>query len=44
MPGSSNLKIDVWDWNEVLLDELIGSTEIDIEDRYLMKLGKMENK
>ena len=45
MPGSSNLKIDVWDWNEVLSDELIGSTEIDLEDRYFNETWKkMENK
>ena len=34
IPGSSSLKIEVWDWDEILSDDLIGSTVIDLEDRY----------
>ena len=34
IPGSSTLKIEVWDWDEILSDDLIGSTVIDLEDRY----------
>jgi len=34
IPGSSTLKIEVWDWEEILADDLIGYTVIDLEDRY----------
>ena len=34
MPGSSNLKIEVLDYDDILSDDLIGSTIIDLEDRY----------
>jgi hypothetical protein len=34
MPGSSTLKIEVLDYDDVLSDDLIGSTVIDLEDRY----------
>ena len=34
IPGSSNLKIEVWDWEAILSDSLIGYTTIDLEDRY----------
>jgi len=34
MPGSSNLKIEVLDYDDLLSDDLIGSTVIDLEDRY----------
>ena len=34
IPGSSNLKIEVWDWEQILSDDLIGYTTIDLEDRY----------
>ena len=34
IPGSSSLKIEVWDWDEILTDDLIGYTVIDLEDRY----------
>ena len=34
IPGSSTLKIEVWDWDEILTDDLIGFTVIDLEDRY----------
>ena len=34
IPGSSSLKIEVWDWDEILSDDLIGSTVIDLEDRF----------
>ena len=33
-PGESTLKIEVWDYNPIFKDELIGSTSIDLEDRY----------
>ena len=34
MPGSSTLKIQVYDYDDILSDDLIGSTIIDLEDRY----------
>ena len=34
MPGSSNLKIEVLDYDDLLSDDIIGSTVIDLEDRY----------
>ena len=34
IPGSSSLKIEVWDWDDLLTDDLIGYTYIDLEDRY----------
>ena len=34
IPGSSTLKIEVMDWDEILSDDLIGYTIIDLEDRY----------
>ena len=34
IPGSSTLKIEVWDWEAILSDDLIGYTTIDLEDRY----------
>ena len=34
IPGSSSLTIEAWDWDEILSDDLIGSTTIDLEDRY----------
>ena len=33
-PGDSTLTIEVWDYNPIFKDELIGSTSIDLEDRY----------
>ena len=33
-PGDSTLKIEVWDYNPIFKDELIGITTIDLEDRY----------
>ena len=33
-PGESTLRIEVWDYNPIFKDELIGSTSIDLEDRY----------
>ena len=33
-PGDSTLKIEVWDYNPIFKDELIGETSIDLEDRY----------
>ena len=34
MPGSSILKIEVYDYDDLLSDDLIGATVIDLEDRY----------
>ena len=34
MPGSSILKIQVYDYDDILSDDLIGTTFIDLEDRY----------
>ena len=34
MPGGSSLKIECWDWDEILSDDLIGATTIDLEDRF----------
>ena len=34
LPGSSQLKIEIWDYDEFHLDSLIGYTKIDLEDRY----------
>ena len=33
-PGDSTLKIEVWDYDPIFRDELIGATQIDLEDRY----------
>ena len=33
-PGDSTLKIEVWDYDPIFRDEIIGSTQIDLEDRY----------
>ncbi len=34
LPGDGRLKIEVWDYDPLFSDELIGSTTIDIEDRF----------
>ena len=33
-PGESTLKIEVWDYNPIFKDTLIGTTSLDLEDRY----------
>ena len=33
-PGSSPLQIDVWDYDDIFGDDLIGTTILDLEDRY----------
>ena len=37
MPGESILKIQVWDWNRLSPNVLIGETELDLEDRWFHK-------
>ena len=34
MPGASLLKVQLWDYDELFSDELIGETIIDLEDRF----------
>jgi len=34
LPGNSQLKIKIMDWNRFYSDVLIGETLIDLEDRY----------
>lgn len=34
LPGESYITIEVWDYDDLFNDELIGSTGIDVEDRY----------
>ena len=34
LPGDSTLTLEVWDYDPVFADELIGATKIDLEDRY----------
>ena len=33
-PGCSPLQIDIFDYDEIFGDDLIGTTSIDLEDRY----------
>ena len=33
-PGESTLSVEVWDYNPIFKDELIGLTKLDLEDRY----------
>ena len=33
-PGTAPLIIEVWDWDTLFGDDLIGKTVIDLEDRY----------
>ena len=33
-PGDSTLKLEVWDYDPIFKDELIGYTQIDLEDRF----------
>ena len=33
-PGDSTLKVEVWDYDPIFRDEIIGATKIDLEDRY----------
>lgn len=35
LPGDSNLHIQVWDYDVITNDELIGETVIDLETRFL---------
>ena len=37
LPGASTLKIQVWDYDSILTDDKIGTTKIDLEDRYFSK-------
>ncbi|MGL4948160.1 MAG: hypothetical protein ACRC42_02120, partial [Mycoplasma sp.] len=34
LPGAASLKVEVWDYDDLLSDDLIGETIIDWEDRY----------
>ena len=34
IPGASTLTLQVWDYDDLLSDDLIGETTIDLEDRY----------
>ena len=33
-PGCSPLQVDVWDYDDIFGDDLIGTTNVDLEDRY----------
>ena len=45
MPGCGKLRIEVWDYDDLLSDDLIGATEIDLEDRFFdQKWQSLENK
>ena len=45
MPGSSNLKIEVMDYDDITSDDLVGYTIIDLEDRYFnTKWRQMDEK
>ena len=45
MPGSSSLKIEVMDYDDITSDDLIGYTIIDLEDRYFnSKWKEMDEK
>ncbi len=37
LPGSSQLEVAVWDYNQFMSDVHVGSTTIDLENRYLSK-------
>lgn len=37
LPGEGMLKIEFYDWDRILKDDYIGSTEVDLEDRYYDK-------
>lgn len=37
LPGASQLKIQVWDYDFLVPDDLIGETSIDLENRYFSK-------
>merc|ERR1712100_765140 len=44
-PGCSPLKISVWDWDLIFGDEIIGTTIVDLEDRYFnVEWNCLENK
>ena len=45
LPGDSMLKLELWDYDEILPDSKIGSTKIDLEDRYFSYTwNKLESK
>ncbi|KAK2952288.1 putative C2 domain protein [Blattamonas nauphoetae] len=35
IPGNSDLNVELWDWNRIGSDELIGRTQIDLETRLM---------
>ena len=45
LPGESMLKIQLWDYDDIVPDDKIGTTVIDLEDRYFSyKWNKLEHK
>jgi hypothetical protein len=45
LPGASQLKISVWDHDDCFSDDLIGTTKIDLEDRFFSnKWNKLAEK
>ena len=45
LPGESILKIQLWDYDGILPDDKIGTTKIDLEDRYFSyQWNKLEDK
>lgn len=44
-PGSTSLKIQIWDYDVIFGDEIIGTTLIDLEDRFFsIEWNSLEDK